>query len=101
LSTAHSHSLSLHDALPICRRIPIIAATQHKGLVMAQIDDGNDVRIAFRGEPLLWSDLQGSSTVDLHEVRKVGRVRDRSKIRIPRSEEHTSELQSPCNLVCR
>src|SRR5256885_5256237 len=22
-------------------------------------------------------------------------------IRLPRSEEHTSELQSPCNLVCR
>src|SRR5688500_19802340 len=22
-------------------------------------------------------------------------------VRIPRSEEHTSELQSPCNLVCR
>src|SRR6266850_8262005 len=25
---------------------------------------------------------------------------DRSE-RVPRSEEHTSELQSPCNLVCR
>src|SRR5256885_7795359 len=24
-----------------------------------------------------------------------------SKIKIDRSEEHTSELQSPCNLVCR
>src|SRR5256885_6901206 len=23
------------------------------------------------------------------------------KLRLPRSEEHTSELQSPCNLVCR
>src|SRR5688500_19849387 len=22
-------------------------------------------------------------------------------VRVPRSEEHTSELQSPCNLVCR
>src|SRR5256885_7795006 len=22
-------------------------------------------------------------------------------VRLPRSEEHTSELQSPCNLVCR
>src|SRR5688500_19987291 len=28
-------------------------------------------------------------------VRHVGRER------VPRSEEHTSELQSPCNLVCR
>src|SRR2546426_3272592 len=25
----------------------------------------------------------------------------RCRIRAPRSEEHTSELQSPCNLVCR
>src|SRR2546426_5418701 len=25
----------------------------------------------------------------------------RSVARVPRSEEHTSELQSPCNLVCR
>src|SRR5688500_17323780 len=23
------------------------------------------------------------------------------RLRVPRSEEHTSELQSPCNLVCR
>src|SRR2546426_6595978 len=29
------------------------------------------------------------------ERRQVGLVR------LPRSEEHTSELQSPCNLVCR
>src|SRR5256885_12520309 len=26
---------------------------------------------------------------------------DRNKAPRPRSEEHTSELQSPCNLVCR
>src|SRR5256885_11801905 len=24
-----------------------------------------------------------------------------AEVRVPRSEEHTSELQSPCNLVCR
>src|SRR5256885_12504366 len=28
-------------------------------------------------------------------------VRDRNELREVRSEEHTSELQSPCNLVCR
>src|SRR2546426_2488393 len=26
---------------------------------------------------------------------------DRPSTSVPRSEEHTSELQSPCNLVCR
>src|SRR5256885_8832401 len=28
-------------------------------------------------------------------------VRKRRPVQAPRSEEHTSELQSPCNLVCR
>src|SRR5256885_7984168 len=30
-----------------------------------------------------------------------GIVLVRSVLELPRSEEHTSELQSPCNLVCR
>src|SRR5256885_12697136 len=30
-----------------------------------------------------------------------GRLGSCSWLRYPRSEEHTSELQSPCNLVCR
>src|SRR2546426_6019009 len=29
------------------------------------------------------------------------RERDRRRGGLPRSEEHTSELQSPCNLACR
>src|ERR1039457_1417001 len=32
---------------------------------------------------------------------RAGRVRSEQTGRCPRSEEHTSELQSPCNLVCR
>src|SRR5256885_9720488 len=31
----------------------------------------------------------------------VGRFELASRRALPRSEEHTSELQSPCNLVCR
>src|SRR5256885_9377128 len=31
---------------------------------------------------------------EMHELGLLGRY-------LPRSEEHTSELQSPCNLVCR
>src|SRR2546426_8686112 len=30
-----------------------------------------------------------------------GIVKFQPRIEVPRSEEHTSELQSPCNLVCR
>src|SRR5688500_20018172 len=55
-------------------------------------------------------------TLSLHDALPIcgGRHRDRSArdhgspvdvarrgVRLPRSEEHTSELQSPCNLVCR
>src|SRR2546426_7505915 len=45
-----------------------------------------------------------------HEVRDEGaretarlllRVLHQERVHRPRSEEHTSELQSPCNLVCR
>src|SRR5205807_10621336 len=40
-----------------------------------------------------------------HHARRVARVLRRASGRRtfdgPRSEEHTSELQSPCNLVCR
>src|SRR5256885_11949527 len=34
-------------------------------------------------------------------LRARGRARRARRIRSRRSEEHTSELQSPCNLVCR
>src|SRR2546426_5703364 len=66
------------------------------------------------------SDLQmagfgGGRRVQRHEVRlaqhvvhagprlraQLGHHHGRRRRRIVRSEEHTSELQSPCNLVCR
>src|SRR5256885_12404973 len=36
-----------------------------------------------------------------HAGHHLGRRGDRRRGHPPRSEEHTSELQSPCNLVCR
>src|SRR2546426_6448640 len=39
----------------------------------------------------------GEASVELPVPGDVGAEADRD----PRSEEHTSELQSPCNLVCR
>src|SRR5256885_8347588 len=38
---------------------------------------------------------------DLPPMRDNGDPINKRMIRTPRSEEHTSELQSPCNLVCR
>src|SRR5256885_7902976 len=72
-ATTEIYTLSLHDALPI------FAA---HGLGKAEIDD-------------------------LHRVRPVATAREHDIVGLQvatgrtRSEEHTSELQSPCNLVCR
>src|SRR2546426_2955447 len=43
-----------------------------------------------------------AAAVDSEDPRRGGRVRDVADGNAgARSEEHTSELQSPCNLVCR
>src|SRR2546426_6161592 len=74
-ATTEIYTLSLHDALPI------------SGVVFL-LDFGRDVqRHVLRPELNLGLILVGS------------RLQTRS--RGGRSEEHTSELQSPCNLVCR
>src|SRR5256885_8528849 len=61
-ATTEIYTLSLHDALPICRAV---AVAQH----------------------------------EVGQRRRVGTAQ--ALVDIVRSEEHTSELQSPCNLVCR
>src|SRR5256885_9850099 len=48
--------------------------------------------------PALPSFDSGATRLRGDSARRAGRRRTR---RGPRSEEHTSELQSPCNLVCR
>src|SRR5256885_9202892 len=49
-----------------------------------------------------YTTLSRSRAVRAVRVRPHGSPRvDRSARGEPRSEEHTSELQSPCNLVCR
>src|SRR5256885_14818131 len=67
-ATTEIYTLSLHDALPISRRLFCWAAHHH------QTDARRDAQNP-RGDPQ-------------RHLRE-------------RSEEHTSELQSPCNLVCR
>src|SRR2546426_6480482 len=48
------------------------------------------------------SDLQAQSRgIQQLEHRRVAHQLGRARLLLPRSEEHTSELQSPCNLVCR
>src|SRR5256885_11540395 len=72
-ATTEIYTLSLHDALPIChgQRAPVALAPRASG------------------------PLGGRTAMAVRQHQGRG---DRAH---PRSEEHTSELQSPCNLVCR
>src|SRR5688500_19697157 len=73
-STTSSYTLSLHDALPIS--IEYI-----------------EKAISDRGRKEGWIKPMPPAVRTGKKVAVVGSG--------PRSEEHTSELQSPCNLVCR
>src|SRR2546426_12039996 len=74
-ATTEIYTLSLHDALPI-----------------------SSYRCSS-SESSCWPALQ-PGRVSFMAARKPP-VRSRGSSRSTRSEEHTSELQSPCNLVCR
>src|SRR5256885_7533110 len=76
-ATTEIYTLSLHDALPISTARGR-ARRQHRGEIGRR-------RMALRPE---------AGTLQVPEA-ELGEQPD------PRSEEHTSELQSPCNLVCR
>src|SRR5256885_13157212 len=74
-ATTEIYTLSLHDALPIwyLSRPPLFQIRLPRSLSAVQ---------PFQNIPW-WPRWLSVSTC------------------VPRSEEHTSELQSPCNLVCR
>src|SRR5260370_20197472 len=74
-ATTEIYTLSLHDALPISR------------LGLAVILVGQDRLLGHRVHR-----LGADQLLDIHRVRVGG---------VLRSEEHTSELQSHLNLVCR
>src|SRR5256885_11613529 len=72
-ATTEIYTLSLHDALPICLQAARALTDLYAELVYQGVAQG-DVRDHAIKQSLHYCD---------------------------RSEEHTSELQSPCNLVCR
>src|SRR2546426_6566786 len=76
-ATTEIYTLSLHDALPIYFSNTISYAANHSTQLRVSDYIARDLReaLTFSQVP---SDIVGN-----------------------RSEEHTSELQSPCNLVCR
>src|SRR2546426_11532390 len=76
-ATTEIYTLSLHDALPIWSRPP------------------RSLRGRTRPRP---PRRRGSTPM---HPRPAPRRASPASSRSTRSEEHTSELQSPCNLVCR
>src|SRR5205807_6888638 len=93
--TAEIYTLSLHDALPIFR---IGSVGRHRP---------DDARVS--AQRLSVDDGEARRPVDVRLVQGNARSRSsaipeasaRAGLLCRRSEEHTSELQSPCNLVCR
>src|SRR5256885_8691640 len=73
-ATTEIYTLSLHDALPISYALYIVPS------------ENGVSKLAFSSNFAKWG-------IPVDEKHDVGRN--------SRSEEHTSELQSPCNLVCR
>src|SRR5438552_8827344 len=75
------YTLSLHDALPIWRR----AARRREAVALP----GEGIRLA-----VIDGQLHAARDVHADDVRN-------ASLESARSEEHTSELQSPDHLVCR
>src|SRR5256885_6609241 len=87
------YPLSLHDALPISPGRPYLTRHAARGPVAA-------VPLAQSGRHLdaRWR----RRSVQLRApLLRLSRPQSRRSKLPQRSEEHTSELQSPCNLVCR
>src|SRR5256885_12044880 len=89
-ATTEIYTLSLHDALPILRgrRYGDRDAARGDGAREGTALILQRVRVQPTGAR--WPTFQASHSVTSWARSRTGR-----------SEEHTSELQSPCNLVCR
>src|SRR5207248_4460252 len=97
LRTSQIDTLSLHDALPICASPETILHILE--LALQQFD------VSFLHGNFFPVDQHGVETNAHIEERvdddRLEFQRRRIELQLLRSEEHTSELQSPNDLVCR
>src|SRR5207244_7750031 len=91
LAPTSIYTLSLHDALPICRR-GRDRSLDRLGYRPGDAPRGRRARIL-----LLERQDEGAGRAP----RALARLAPHAAARCDRSEEHTSELQSPDHLVCR
>src|SRR5688572_32729928 len=82
------HTLSLHDALPIYQPVPLA-----RGYATFASDSGHQANAS--------GSLDGRFLVNDEALRNFGGQALKKTRDAARSEEHTSELQSQSNLVCR
>src|SRR5205085_11823897 len=93
-----SNPLSLHDALPISFKAKIVANDEREEIGRA---DARSRRVLNFGHTV------GHALEALTGYRRFRHGEAEAPVagqrfeRVPRSEEHTSELQSQSNLVCR
>src|SRR5204863_9997435 len=86
-ATTAIYTLSLHDALPIFRIIPEKLRVEDPDHARARTRWCNDVLAVFKDRD--------------EAFRKISRLAAEPAVECRRSEEHTSELQSRRDLVCR
>src|SRR5688500_20008307 len=91
MSHTHAYTLSLHDALPISGSSVLRGKTKRRG------PPNSPGWTARAGRPGTCAQRQNIGC--MLPGARAGRGTDNAEA--IRSEEHTSELQSPCNLVCR
>src|SRR5205807_9329218 len=99
-SSTYIYSLSLHDALPIFT-VPVPAwpgLESYPGSVLITALVGMLPEMAF---PDFVVELVTITVMVDGTLIGGGGLFPALVLQVPRSEEHTSELQSPCNLVCR
>src|SRR5205807_7345810 len=97
----HRYTLSLHDALPISL-IKLIAYSSLTGTAInVQMAQQVLKHLVHAQERRVTMDSIQKAVADRFQI-KQSQLKEKSntkKVVYPRSEEHTSELQSPCNLV--
>src|SRR5688500_19630938 len=85
-SPSETYTLSLHDALPISAMQTELAKVK----TTIEVKEENSAISCVLYGKAKWKDKAKFETYEDHRMAMA-----------LRSEEHTSELQSPCNLVCR
>src|SRR2546430_15369468 len=86
-ATTEIYTLSLHDALPICLTSLFLSSARTAGFLSTRFPTLRIFTSLTPGTIAFWRIMTRAMS---------GRVTERT-----RSEEHTSELQSQSNLVCR